>query len=125
MDNVMNVVKIVGILAALIALRFAVQAVIRREGSMRSLRAIMPFAVPPLITGGPGFLGVAALVCVASDPSLPPQLGLMGMLGGVGLALGLVAMFSMLMRQQRELARLGELLAGEEGEGAIEESERQ
>ena len=40
-------------------------------------------------------------------------------LGGMGLAFGLVAMYGLLMQQQRDLARLEELLAGKDREEAL------
>lgn len=71
MDYLMNVIKILAILAALITLRVVVQAVVRRKGSVRFLKGILPFALPPLIAGGPRssmgrrILAIAVTLCAA------------------------------------------------------------
>ena len=116
MDNLTNIMKILGILAALITLRFVVQAVIRRPGSGGFLKGLLPFALPPLITGGPAFIAMPASLYALLDPSAPALLALMAWAGGVMLAIGLAAMFGMLTRQQTEILRLGELLASREAE---------
>ena len=118
MDNLAQVVKIAAILAALIALRFFVQAVARRPGSGRFLQGILPFALPPLITGCPMFIAIPAAAYAISDPTVTPYLAVMAFAGGVGLAFGLVALYGLVMRQQRELARLEEMITGASDEGA-------
>jgi hypothetical protein len=120
-DYLMNAAKVLAVLAALLALRFAVQLAVRRKGGLRPLRAIAPFALPPLITGGPGFVGLATFILALRDPSLPPYLAWMALLGGVGLAVGLAAMFGVLTGQQKRIARLEELLADRKAEAARRE----
>ena len=63
--------------------------------------------VPVLITMGPIFMIIAATS--TSTPSVP-FVG--GFAGAVGLGAGLASMYRILMRQQKEILRLGQLLAG-------------
>ena len=45
-------------------------------------------------------------MCALQIPGPPAEVYYLALAGGVGLAIGLVMLFSLLMRQERELARL-------------------
>ena len=68
------------------------------------MKKILPVLVPVLITFGPIFMVISASTTSSSDYGRT-------MAGAVGLAAGLVWMFKILMRQQQEILRLGQLLA--------------
>ena len=73
------------------------------------MKKILHSFVPALITFGPIFMVISATP--TSGHSV-----IAGYAGSVGLAIGLASMFGILMRQQREILRLGQLLAGEKRE---------
>ena len=87
-----------------VALRRRRGACAANPGDDRSVaRRILPFFLPLLITGGPGFIALPAAFAAHSVSSAMYYFALAG---GVGLAIGLVMMFSMVMRQEREITRL-------------------
>ena len=64
-----NLVRIAAIVVGLVALRFGLQAVLRRRGrgGLKKLR----FLLPPLITGGPMFVALPTAVIISRDPETP------------------------------------------------------
>ena len=60
MDFLIDVLKVLGIIAALIALRFIIQAVMKNRKAGELMKVILPFLIPPLITGGPMFIAIPA-----------------------------------------------------------------
>ena len=73
-------------------------------------RSILPYLIPPLITGGPMLLAIPASLYALKDPGVPASLGHMAFAGGVGLVIGLVLMFVVLLRQGLEIVRLSALV---------------
>ncbi len=71
------------------------------------MKKILPVLMPVLITFGPIFMVISAGTTTSSSDYGRT------MAGAVGLAAGLVWMFRILMRQQQELLRLGQLLASD------------
>ena len=65
--------------------------------------------VPVLITFGPIFIVISAAPTSGYSVTV-------GFVAAVGLGAGLVSMFGILMRQQKEILRLGQLLAGDNRE---------
>ena len=65
--------------------------------------------IPSLIAFGPMFIAIPA-----AGQSLTPYLAFLALAGGFGLGAGLIMMFRILMRQEKEILRLGKLVAGEE-----------
>lgn len=62
--------------------------------------------VPALITGGPLFLALSRNSATPPSSNLALALGVAGYAGALALAIGLVVIFRMLVRQQRELEAL-------------------
>ncbi|MFA6109186.1 MAG: hypothetical protein WDA75_10480 [Candidatus Latescibacterota bacterium] len=118
MDYVTSAITVLGILSALVAVRLVARVLGRHPASGRFLKALLPFALPPLITGGPGLIGVSVFLCSLRDPSVPSYLALLGLAGGVMLAIGLTVMLGMLTRQQREILGLQKRAAGGHGDVA-------
>ena len=79
-----------------------------QDGS--TLWQVLPFCVPPLITGGPMFVALTTAMCVLNDPDVPSKFALFAFAGGAGLGIGLVIVFGIVMRQGREIARLRGLI---------------
>lgn len=104
--------KILAILAGLIAIRVVVQAAMRGRRTSGFLKSLLPFVVPPLVTGGPMLIAIPACMYALREPSVPGAFVLMAFGGAAALALGLGAMFALLMIQQREIARLETLVTG-------------
>ncbi|MFC1526104.1 hypothetical protein ACFL6X_04750 [Candidatus Latescibacterota bacterium] len=111
MDYVMNIGKLLAIFAALIALRFFIQAVTKGRGCEQPGASRLSFVVAPLITGGPMFIAIPASMYALKEPSAPSFFALAAWGGALGLAIGLVIMFRTLMRQQQDILTLQELLA--------------
>ena len=77
----------------------------------KTLEKILPGLVPALITFGPIFMVIySANRTSSSDGRMAFQYGT-SMVGAVALAAGLAWMFKILMRQEQEILRLGQLLA--------------
>jgi hypothetical protein len=113
-----NILKVVGIMAALFAFRMVVQILLRRSGARYGwLKNILPFMLPPLLTGGPMFLAFPVFFLAVKSESIPSFVAIMSLAGGLGLMFGLLAMMAMLMKQQRRLQELESLLSVQEGEG--------
>ena len=68
----------------------------------KTLQKIIP--MPVLLTFGPLFMVISASTTSISDYGIT-------LAGALGLAAGLVWMFKIIMRQQQEILRLGQLLA--------------
>ena len=113
MDHLTSTIQVLAIVAALIVLRIVVQRVRQRPAGGGVLKALWPFTIPPLITGGPGFIAWAASFYALRDPSAPRYIALLAWAGGVMLAIGLAAMLGMLTRQQREILDLQKRITGE------------
>lgn len=75
------------------------------------MKKILLSFVPVLITMGPIFMIIAA-----TSTSTPSVLFVGGFAGAVGLGGGLASMYRILMRQQQEILRLGQLLASDNRE---------
>ena len=117
MDSVSNVLKVLVILSALLVLRVLIQAALRRQGVQAGIRHALPFLVPPLVCGGPMALALAAAFGSA-DAAASAVFAMVGFAGAVALAVGLVAMHTMIQNQQREIARLREALIPAGGDRA-------
>lgn len=68
--------------------------------------SILPFFVPPLITGGPMFIAIPAALYALKEPAAPAQFAYFAFGGGAGLGIGLALMFAILMRLTREIDSL-------------------
>ena len=104
-----NYERIILIVAGLIALRFAVQWILNRRRAVGAASAASPllgFVLAPLLTGGPMFIALSVLFGGLEKGGTPAFL--MGLGGGLGLAFGLVGLFAIVMRQQREIDALRE-----------------
>ena len=113
-----NILKVVGIMAALLAFRIVIQILLRRSGASYGwLKNVLPFMLPPLLTGGPMFLAFPVFFLAVKSESIPSFVAIMSLAGGLGLMFGLLAMMAMLMKQQRRLQELESLLSVQEGEG--------
>ncbi len=114
MDILVNVAKVAGILIALVGLRFLV---IRHSGQNSkvngALKTVLRFLLPPLITAAPMFIAISAAVYPMKTPSLPPFFVYAAFGGGVGLSIGLAAMFIMVVKQGEKVDRLEQLIATE------------
>ena len=106
-----NLVRIAAIIAGLIALRFALQAVLRRRGGggLEKLR----FLLPPLITGGPMFVALPTALIIARDPEAPAFFFFFTLGGGLALMFGLMMMFMMIVQQQDTINQLKAQLESE------------
>jgi hypothetical protein len=111
--NLENAAKAVAVVIVLVGLRVVIQVVVRRSVFWRRLPSILPFCLPPLLTGGPMFIAFPAMFYVVRDPSAPSFLFILALGGGLGLALGLTGLLLLVNQQGRELAELREQLAGE------------
>ncbi|MBT4100682.1 MAG: hypothetical protein HOM68_29625 [Gemmatimonadetes bacterium] len=113
-----NILKVVGIMAALIAFRMVVQILLRKSGAgFGWLKDVLPFILPPLLTGGPMFLAFPVFFLAVKSESIPSFVAIMSLAGGLGLMFGLMAIVSMLMKQQRRIQELEGLLPVQENEG--------
>jgi len=109
----MNVAKVLAVLAALLTLRVFAQRMQRRSGEPGHTRDFLAFALPPLITGGPAFIAMPASLYALREESVASGMAILAWAGGAMLAVGLVMMYMLLMRQQREIADLRDRLASE------------
>jgi hypothetical protein len=113
-----NILKVVGIMAALLAFRIVIQILLRRSGASYGwLKNVLPFMLPPLLTGGPMFLAFPVFFMAVKSEYSPTFVAIMSLAGGLGLMFGLLAMMAMLMKQQRRLQELESLLPVQEDEG--------
>ena len=104
-------------LIALIAFRwFVLRAAVQSPGAKGLMKNALPMLVPPLVTGGPLFIAIAAASYPVEGPEVSPFFVYAAFGGGVALSIGLAAMASMLMVQQRQLGRLTARVAPEPGE---------
>ena len=118
MSYLVEIGKILAIVAALIALRFVVQVAIKNSGITKYMRRGLAFVIPPLITGGPMFITLAAVQHTFDTPEASPKFAILAFAGAVGLAIGLVMMLALLMQQQRQILQLQEQVAGHQHEEA-------
>lgn len=108
-----NIWSIVLIFAGLIALRFVVQWVLSRRpnvGAASSASPALGFILAPLLTGGPMFIALAGLFGGLEKGGT--LVFFMGLGGGLATAFGLVGLFTIVMRQQREIDTLREQIGG-------------
>ena len=120
MPDLIDILKIVVIACALIALRIVIQALIKHGGGGNFLERVPLFAMPPLLTGGPMFIALPAGLYAVQSESVPNAFFLMALGGGLGLTFGLLVMFTMLIAQRRQIERLQELISGESGAPAAD-----
>lgn len=113
MNDLINVGKVVGILIALIAFRFIVQAVMKKSNVRKLAGSILPFLLPPLITGGPMFIAIPAILYPMENSNVSSYLAVMAFAGGAGLSIGLGAIFIIVQRQGEEISRLEKLVTRE------------
>jgi hypothetical protein len=59
------------------------------------------------------FIALPAARFAMTDPTLAPYFVPMAFAGAVGLSIGFVLIFGILMRQEKEILRLGKLVIGE------------
>ena len=109
--DLMNIVKIAAILAAVILVRIGVQMLLRRQDASRGLTRILPFILPPMITGGPMFLALPVAVAVMGDSSVSPLFVYLAFGGAVLLGLGLAGLLVLLSQQQRQIDELRLMIA--------------
>ena len=112
MSYLIAVFKVIAIFAVLIALRLIIQARMNNTKGGELLKNMLPFFVPPLITGGPILIAIPALLSAGANPSSGSYLAIFG---AAGLSIGLVAMLGMLTRQGNEIRRLERLIGGDDG----------
>lgn len=109
--DLMNIVKIAAILVALIVVRVGVQALLRsRSGPGGRFGDVVPFVLPPMITGGPMFLAIPVAAVLLRDPEVPSFLVYLVFGGAVLLGMGLAGLLYLLMRQRRQIDELTSLL---------------
>ncbi|HJP30655.1 MAG TPA: hypothetical protein QGF95_08880 [Candidatus Latescibacteria bacterium] len=77
-------------------------------------RKLLPFFVPPLITGGPMAIAIPASLYALKESSVTANLALVAFAGAVSLSVGLAVMFVIVMRQEREIDRLRVLVEADE-----------
>ncbi len=127
MPELITILKVVGIAAALILVRFVIQALLHRHllhkhhGKFEWFsKNLLPFCIPPLITGGPMFIAMAASLFAIQTESVPVLFVFMAFGGGLGLMFGLMAIFSLVMQQQRKIQHLESLLTVDDGHSSGE-----
>lgn len=113
MGELTGIAKVVVIIAALIALRWGVQIIMRKPISLKTAGSALSFMLPPLITGGPMFIAIPASLYAIKSPDVPLFIVLMSYVGGLCLSIGLVAILTMLQRQKEAIHRLEALLLKE------------
>ena len=118
MNYVMEALRVLAILAALIAFRFIIQAVMNNPKRRKLMGAVVPFLIPPLITGGPMFIAIAASMYPVHSPDVSPFFAYAAFGGGAATAIGLAGLAVMQGQQGREIQRLESLILCENDEGA-------
>jgi len=98
MSILIDVGKVVGIIVALIAVRFIIKTVLKNPKIPKPARGTLTFLLPPLITGGPMFIAIPASLYAMESPEISSY-AFMALAGGAGLSIGLAAMFVILQRR--------------------------
>lgn len=117
MDTPTEIGLVAVALVALIAFRwFVLRAAVQNPRAKGRLQSALPMILPPLVAGGPLFIAIAAASYPVESPEVSPFLVYAAFGGGIALSVGLAAMVSMLMTQQRQISRLTALVAPEPDE---------